>query len=55
MARRSAYAEICEATGKARYRSEKHARRVRKFVADRIRIYWCVECRGYHLTNPEKS
>lgn len=44
---------VCEATGKRRYPSKSTARRACRKTGNRIRVYACRDCGGFHVTNQE--
>lgn len=44
---------ICEVTGKRRFPSKSAARRACRKVGNRLRVYACRECGGFHVTNNE--
>lgn len=43
----------CGATGKRSYGSPKQARQAHRTCSNRLRVYFCRACRGYHATDAE--
>lgn len=43
------------ACGKAIYSSKDQASRSRMGLADRLRVYFCRSCAGWHLSNADKN
>jgi len=41
----------CSVSSKVRFESEKQARRSMRHMADRLRVYRCTYCGGWHLTS----
>ena len=41
--------------GKRVYRSVQRARQAHARKPFRVRVYWCRQCHGYHVTNNEKQ
>lgn len=39
---------------KRRFDGPEQAKRAHRRASYRIRVYYCAECRGFHVTNPEK-
>lgn len=44
----------CPVDGKRIFSSRRQARRATAAVHWRIRIYWCEDARGWHVTNGDK-
>jgi hypothetical protein len=40
--------------GKRTYPSEHQAKRAHQRASWRLRVYYCDDCHGYHVTNQEK-
>lgn len=43
-----------EGCGKRKFRSIRHARAACSRIGNRIRVYWCEDCRAHHVTHNEK-
>jgi hypothetical protein len=43
----------CETTGKVRWTSARLAKRATAGVANRLRVYRCEDCNGWHVTDHE--
>lgn len=41
--------------GKRPYGSEHAARQRNRWARFRVRVYWCRECRAYHVANADKK
>lgn len=45
----------CPTTGKRCFESEKGAKRANAKIRNRLRVYFCRECRSFHITSRVKK
>lgn len=45
---------ICQASGKTCFSSAKTAKRARGGLGNKLRAYFCPDCKSFHVTNGER-